>query len=164
MRAGQAGPALGLGRLGRSSNCSSSFPTKGRCGSNYRALLAQRHKPPPRGSRTSSVLTEQVHNSKIQAASLRRGADLVPIFTPSRRRSAMATVASLARRCAKCMTRSRLRHWSGRANHDTKPDDQNRIDPFQSKTPAGRSRARRTGLGPFSSCRRRPVRNSRRAA
>jgi len=36
MRAGQAGPALGVkGRLGRSSNCSSFLPTpKGRCGSN----------------------------------------------------------------------------------------------------------------------------------
>jgi len=36
MRAGQAGPALGAyGRLGRSSNCSSLFPTpKGRRGSN----------------------------------------------------------------------------------------------------------------------------------
>jgi len=30
MRAGQAGAALGLGRLGRSSNCSSLFTTKGR--------------------------------------------------------------------------------------------------------------------------------------
>ena len=70
MRAGQAGPALGVGRLGRSSNCSSSFPTKGRCGSNYRPLLAQNHKPPLRGSRTFPVLHEQDHDLKIQAASL----------------------------------------------------------------------------------------------
>ncbi|HYJ06314.1 MAG TPA: hypothetical protein VEX43_14360, partial [Chthoniobacterales bacterium] len=43
---------------------------KGRCGSNYSPLLAQRHKPPLRGSRTCPVLHEQDHNSKIQAASL----------------------------------------------------------------------------------------------
>src|ERR1044071_686243 len=70
MRAGQAEPALEVGRLGRSSNCSSLFPTKGRCGSHYRPLLAPSHKPPPRGSRTSPVLNEQGLDLKIQAASL----------------------------------------------------------------------------------------------
>src|SRR5436189_5770699 len=70
MRADQAGPALEVGRLGRSSNCSSFVPTKGRCGSNYRPLLAQNHKPPLRGSRTMPVLNEQDHHLKIQAASL----------------------------------------------------------------------------------------------
>src|SRR6266480_4124648 len=47
MRAGQAGTALGLGRLGRSSNCSSFIYHQGQgADRTYRAVLIGNHDPP----------------------------------------------------------------------------------------------------------------------
>jgi hypothetical protein len=70
MRAGQAGPALGWAGLVAPVTVRVHFQPRAKRGSNYRPLLAQNHKPPLRGSRTSTFLNEQDHNSKIQVASL----------------------------------------------------------------------------------------------
>jgi len=70
MRAGQAGTALGLGRLGRSSNCSSFIYHQGQgADRTYRAVLIGNHDPPLyRISHPPRVVSTPGNNSKIQAA------------------------------------------------------------------------------------------------
>src|SRR6266487_4219854 len=73
MRAGQAGTALGLGRLGRSSNCFEFYlaPRAGR-GSNLRAVLIDHHDLPLYRISHPPLFYHKDGNSKIQAAHDRR--------------------------------------------------------------------------------------------
>ena len=72
MRAGQAGPALGMGRLGRSSNCSSFCSNQGRCGSNYNPLWVQHPEAATAWISHHPLLHYQTEKSKIQATALCR--------------------------------------------------------------------------------------------
>src|SRR6266566_92782 len=78
MRAGQAGTALGLGRLGRSSNCFEFYlaPRAGR-GSNLRTVLIDHHDLPLYRISHPPLFYHKEGNSKIQG---RRSAE--PLSAP----------------------------------------------------------------------------------